>query len=736
MLGFQFRMARRSVLIAACATAAGTGIAMLHVPAEAVQQQLEQRAGSLAPMTFDGYTFALPRSWPVIDLSGQQRTCVRYNRPAVYLGSPGSNESCPARLAGTTQAMLIQRGPATAKRWASVNPVSRRITVSAPRIKITATYGTDQAQIEQILRSAALPRPVVREPTVKAVPASRARPDLPASATSFHGRGFDSCTAPSAAYMRAWRRHSPYRAIGVYIGGSDRACSQPNLTRAWLRRESRAGWHFFPMYVGPQASYHELSAPVGQGTAAADDAVNQAERLGFAAQTPLYYDMEAYPPGQTGAALRFLSAWTTTVHQLGYASGVYSSSRSGIDNLAKQYFGGVYAMPDVIYDALWNGAANTKDTVLGTVEWSGHRRLHQYQGNSVQAFGGDRIDIDKDYLNVRLGALGGTAQASPSVRQANGTVDVFYRGSNHHLWWIRNRPGHGWAAPVDMGGSLRSAPTAVLPGGGQIDVFYQGSNGKLWQVGYRPGHGWRKAAAAAKMGILGSAPVAVAQPDGIVDVFWKGSADPHLWHGQYKLSKGWSGPQRLGGTLASAPSPVEARPGRVEVFWKGTDQALWHVRSRPGSGWGGPARLGMGPLGGAPQATAAPNGAVRVLWRGSVDAHLWLATASSAGRWTGPRNLGGQLSKAPFPVAPGSGVFRVFWRGQDGKLWQVVSRAKGGWRAPARLPMGKLGSRPFAAIGTGARSVRVFWSRDGRLWSAWLRSGKWTGPVMLGGHVG
>jgi hypothetical protein len=733
MLGFQLRVARRAVLIAACAATAGTGLALLHVPAQA-GLRLAQPSSGLTPMTFGGYTFRLPRSWPVIDVSDQQRTCVRYNRPAVYLGSPGRNEACPARLAGTTQAMLIQRGPAQARRWASENPVSRRITVTAPRIRITATFGTNPAQIEQILRSASLPRPVIREPADQAVPAGRAVPDLPASATNFHGRGFDSCTAPSAAYMRAWRRHSPYRAIGVYIGGSDRACSQPNLTRRWLRREARAGWHFFPMYVGPQAAYGELSAPVGQGTAAADDAVSQAERLGFAPQAPLYYDMEAYPPGQTGAALRFLSAWSATIHQLGYASGVYSSSLSGIEDLAQQYFSGVYTMPDVIYDARWNGQANTKDSVLGPVQWSGHRRLHQYQGNVEQSFGGDQIDIDQDFLDVRLGAIGGTSQASPSVRQPGGIVDVFYRGSNQHLWRVRYRPGHGWAAPADLGGSLRSAPSAVLPGGGKIDVFYQGTNGKLWEVAYRPRTGWRKAAVIAKMGILGGAPAAVARPEGIVDVFWKGSADPHLWHGQYKPSRGWAGPQRLGGSLASAPSPVEPRPGLVEVFWKGTDEALWQVRSKAGARWRRPARLGLGPLGGPPQATAAGSGAVRVLWHGSGNAHLWLATATPAGRWSGPRNLGGQLAAAPFPVAPG-GVFRVFWRGRDGKLWQVVSRPGGGWRAPVRLPMGKLGSRPFAAIGPGGRSVRVFWSRRGALWSASLRAGKWTGPVRLGGHV-
>ena len=38
--------------------------------------------------------------------------------------------------------------------------------------------------------------------------------------------------------MAAWAA-SPYRAIGVYIGGANRACSQPNLTSSWVSAAGR-----------------------------------------------------------------------------------------------------------------------------------------------------------------------------------------------------------------------------------------------------------------------------------------------------------------------------------------------------------------------------------------------------------------------------------------------------------------------------------------------------------------
>jgi Domain of unknown function (DUF1906) len=96
--------------------------------------------------------------------------------------------------------------------------------------------------------------------------------------------------------MDAWLA-SPYRAIGNYIDGAQRACDQPNLTADWVARQ------------------------------AADDAAEQAAALGFGPRTPLYYDMEAYQSNQTGAALAFESAWTRELHVRGYASGYTGGSR-------------------------------------------------------------------------------------------------------------------------------------------------------------------------------------------------------------------------------------------------------------------------------------------------------------------------------------------------------------------------------------------------------------------------
>lgn len=149
---------------------------------------------------------------------------------------------------------------------------------------------------------------------------------LPAAATSYTGPGFDACTAPNAAQMQAWRQQSPYRAVGIYIGGSDRACAQPDLTASWVRQQQAAGWHFMPIYVGPQESFGETTAAARQAASAAQDAVSQAQTLGFGPGSPIYYDMEAYPASRGSQVLRFLTAWTRELHTLQYTSGVYSNS--------------------------------------------------------------------------------------------------------------------------------------------------------------------------------------------------------------------------------------------------------------------------------------------------------------------------------------------------------------------------------------------------------------------------
>ena len=139
--------------------------------------------------------------------------------------------------------------------------------------------------------------------------------------------------------------------------------------------------------------------------------------------------------------LRFLTAWTRELHTLRYTSGVYSNSLSGISDLASNYANPSYAMPDIIYDALWNGAANTRDPAVPATDWAEHQRIHQYLGGQNATYGGDTINIDQDYLDVQRSAMpAGSAQASPASARATGAVDASSGGPTASCGMTRSPP--------------------------------------------------------------------------------------------------------------------------------------------------------------------------------------------------------------------------------------------------------------------------------------------------------
>jgi hypothetical protein len=715
-------------------------------------------------VSYRGYRFRVPRSWPVIRNAQHPTYCVRFDLHAVYLGVPGANQDCPSWLVGATEALLVEPAAAAVKRRSVENPVANEITATAPRIRVTATFDTDPTVIYRILASAGLPAPVIvaanpanpadtaagapapAAGTADDVSASATRrapglifgaaaPALPATVTNEVGVGFDVCAAPSAGYMGAWRRSSPYRAVGIYIGGADRACDQQNLTARWVRSEAAAGWRFIPMYVGPQASFGQLSDPGRQGVAAAADAVQQAERLSFGPQTPIYYDMEAYPAADANAALRFLSAWTTELHKLDYESGVYGSSDSGVADLAKVYRSGRFAMPDAIYDALWNGSKDVRDSAYRPGEWPGRRRLHQYSGNVLQTYGGVTMDVDQDYLDLALTAPGGTNQATPGATQAGAAASVFYEGSDHRLWEESRTAAGSWSR-TDLGGQLTSAPSVVAVGRSDLAVLYRGATGEL-TVQRRTAGRWQPPQRLPMMGVIGGAPRAVAQTNGVIDVFWSGNYDRHLWHGEFNPGQGWSGPQPLQGNLASSPYPVESGTGVVQVFWEGTNRKLWRVTRGVGAGWTRPQDLGMGPMGGAPHAVQLPDGETDVFWRGEVPHSVWSAAITAGGKVTGPHDLGGQTTGAPWPVLA-AGHEEVLFRSPRGQLWELVRGRNGRWNRAVRVARASgLAAAPFAAAGGSAAPLHVFWAgRGSALWSmTFTTAGGWQPPADLGGQV-
>ncbi len=431
---------------------------------------------------YHGYHATVPASWPVFRLAQSPRTCVRFNRHAVYLGRPGADQLCPPDAAGRTEAILVSPLPAghgvgaagtvlapTIPGAASARGSAAQTVKPAAHVVVTATWNRDPSAVADALgvrsvlragrgydrRQTAGTGAGARSATTRARSAV-AHARRAATVTSpgvtfpvgtvvgtpgsvYTGLGFDACSTPSTTAMSAWTS-SPFRAVGVYIGGANMACSQPNLTATWVTTETDAGWHLIPIYVGLQAPSNGCgcatispAAAAAQGSAAALDAISHAAAIGLGPGNPIYFDMENYTrsTSSTATVLAFLSAWTTQLHLSGYLSGIYGSNNSGIEDLVAEQGTG-YVEPDDIWFASWNGQQSTANAELPATDWANHQRLHQFEGGHVDDYGGSQIDIDGDYVDAATasagsGSLTTTIAAAPtlSVRPVfDGTIDL------------------------------------------------------------------------------------------------------------------------------------------------------------------------------------------------------------------------------------------------------------------------------------------------------------------------
>jgi peptidoglycan hydrolase-like protein with peptidoglycan-binding domain len=266
------------------------------------------------------------------------------------------------------------------------------------------------------------------------VPAGTAATGNVVTPGNFRGYGFDQCLAPTQRAMDTWLKHSPFLAVGIYISGASRACrDQPNLTPPWITTQLKNGWRLLPITLGPQApcnprfpryghdhvidndpgSGGKYSKARRQGAAEAGKAVTAAGKLGLAEGSTLWYDLEGFDQTNVRcrkASLAFLSGWTKGLHGLHFVSGVYSSAASGIWALDQARINDptAYHLPDRIWIARWDGEANTSTPYISDDGWRPGNRMKQYLGGHDETWGGVRINIDRNFLN--LGKPGARAE--------------------------------------------------------------------------------------------------------------------------------------------------------------------------------------------------------------------------------------------------------------------------------------------------------------------------------------
>lgn len=426
--------------ISAITAAALVFLPAVYVVAAPSGMAVRALASRMRVIEYRGYQVRVPSHWRIVDLASHPHACVRFDRPAVYLGAAGDQNNCPAHLIGGSPALQIEPLSSRSVRAGTRPLVTAMPSGAAPGnrlpshgsasiivpagVLVTAQYGArDAALLRRIVTEAQ----VSVEATAKSpapIKRSWVTPSAVTAPGSYLGRGFDTCTAPSQSTMDAWLSSSPYGAVGVYIGGVNRGCGQPHLTASWVSRQVKSGWHLIPTYVGLQAPcsrfYNRVSRDVptarAQGNADGKDAVTQAKALGIAAPSTLFADMEGYDNTKSScvrAVLTYLSGWAHSLHTNGYRAGVYSGAASGMSDLSAHYNSTRYIRPDDIWVAWWNSAANVDGgTYVPDTQWGSHQRIHQYAGNVSETYAGYRMSIDRDYLD--MGAVGAVGKGCPT----------------------------------------------------------------------------------------------------------------------------------------------------------------------------------------------------------------------------------------------------------------------------------------------------------------------------------
>ena len=414
-------------------------------------------------VSYNGLQITVPASWPVIDLRSDPSACIRLDHNGLYLGSPGPTSNCPAHVVGRADTIWLTTaatgqpaqqaqqatnqtkvGALTARVATDTASHDTQIQFAATGTQLRATWGPDPSTINHVLASAvpsntpttAAPIPTPQKPTPQQVSPAAVAPAL-TGGTTFTGMAFDTCAAPSASSMHAWLS-SPYRGVAVYIGGSMRACGDGNLSASWVAQVHAMGWRLIPTYVGPQApcvnqsglATINPSTPTAQGIANADDAVARAKYFGMSPGTPLYYDMEGYSPSASCSrtVVSFLSAWTSQLHHLGYKSGAYGNPGSLMTDMSHAAASRTMTPPDNIWFAHWNGLKNTSDQAsypaFPNSDWNDHQRLHQYEGNLNQAWGGVGISIDADWVDGGVAGTPTLAATPPPIGSPFGHIDA------------------------------------------------------------------------------------------------------------------------------------------------------------------------------------------------------------------------------------------------------------------------------------------------------------------------
>ena len=364
-------------------------------------------------------------------------------------------------------------------------------------------------------------RPVPRIPPVETISAIE---EQAASGTQIsQGEGFDQCQASTVAKMQTWWGLSPYTVTGIYIGGENEGCPQPNITSDWVTSVTTQGWGLLPIWVGKQAPIlsdgTKCSSCTGpncktmdpdptisaqQGKSEADAAVSAALALGIN-ESVIYYDMEQYTDNLSCSApvTAFLNAWVQEINinplQFGFEAAAYGAPTNASADWSSTSTPPISNPPS----ALWFAAWDNKDSVLDPVQilntlWPNHQRVHQFcsDGTSIPCtkyadnFGMVKFSIDGDVLDGPVVPSQAQLLPPPALQSpSNGAAGIF---ASPTFIWSSVAPSYTYRIAVATTPSALPIASDALSCS-SCAIFYPPFKSTLTTTSYTPASGILKA---------------------------------------------------------------------------------------------------------------------------------------------------------------------------------------------------------------------------------------------------
>ncbi|WP_197359116.1 DUF1906 domain-containing protein, partial [Streptomyces clavuligerus] len=150
-------------------------------------------------------------------------------------------------------------------------------------------------------------------------------------------------------------------------------------------------------------------APVAQGQEEGSEAVRAAHALGMTRGSALYVSLKSYDlddPSCVRTTLDYIRAWNREVRRHGYVPGLRSHADAGVLHMEHARRAGTGDLPSAMWFARWNHRPSLyEERALHPYAWRVKRRIHQYEGEVTEEYGGHRLTVGRSLADAPVARI-------------------------------------------------------------------------------------------------------------------------------------------------------------------------------------------------------------------------------------------------------------------------------------------------------------------------------------------